>query len=333
MRAAAKLVIRELERILAEPGPALTYVDYGSGPSGSGMELYRSIVQTVSQCSPDRALTIVHQDLATNPWADFFERLENDPQTYLRLPQNPAVMVALGSFYERRLPPASVHVGTSFMAAHWMSREEVVGVPSSAALLDASGAIATRIAADAAADWRDFWTARQTELAPGGAMIVRCIGAEENAAHSTSLEILRMLGCALQQVADSGVITRSVADNFVLSEYPRTVVQARAPFNDGSLAELSLESVDLAAEHDPIREQYDQDGDAQRYGKRMTDFLRAFTETSLRAYLLRCAQMSRIDTDRAVAQVYDRCEQRWTDDPDAHPFRAWTLTVAARRKP
>ena len=339
-----------------------TLVDFGTGPGTSGLALFGAVIAAVRAADPAREVTVVHQDLPGNAWGDLFDRLERDPDSYLALADPPPALAAVGSFYRRCMPPESVHFGMSFMSAHWMSIQEHPSVPSSAAVVDADPADRVRIAADAARDWEHFWSCRGDELAVGGAVVVKCIGSLPDRSESTSRGILEMLGEALQAAADSGLITQQAADGYVLSEYPRTVAEAREPFESGSLPQLQLDVADVDQERDPYRARYGEDGDASEYARRLSGFLRAFTESSVRAHLTRCggaavdggtlpvsaevastagrgtAPEATASTgseshslDDVVNWIYRWCQHRWQSDPDVHPFEAWTLTVSAHK--
>lgn len=314
---------------------AFTLVDYGSGPSTSGLALFREVIGHVRRSDAHRELTVVHQDLLGNAWGDLVTRLRKDPESYLAEANPPPVLAAVGSFYRRCMPPRSVHLGMSFMAAHWMSTQQTAEVRGSAAVLDADRSDESVIAAQAATDWVDFWQGRENELADGGSIVVKCIGSLEDRSESTSLQLLRMLGEALQAAADDGIVTQAAADGFVLSEYPRTVAEARVPFDSGAVPGLRLDHVAVKAEKDPYRAQFAADGDASAYARRLSGFLRAFTETSVRSFLAGHAGINPTASpealDTAVDWIYAWCRTQWQADPDAYPFEAWTLTVIAHR--
>ena len=316
--------------LLRNRDAAFTLVDYGTGPGTSGLALFRTIIDEVRARDSTREVTVVHQDLVGNAWGDLLTRLRQDPDSYLRADDPPPVLAAVGSFYRRSLPPGSVHFGMSFMAAHWMSEQEHPSVRASAAVVDAAPTQRRRIASDAAADWRAFWRCREHELAPGGAIIVKCIGSLEDRSKSTSRGLLEMLGEAFQSAADAGLVSQQAADGYVLSEYPRTVREARAPFEAGEVPALVLESAAVRAEPNPYRAQYEKDGDAAAYASRMTGFVRAFTESSVRQYLSQQGSgLTNHTVDEVTDWIYRCCQDRWRDRPDVHPFEAWTLTVIA----
>ncbi|MDQ1304859.1 MAG: hypothetical protein QG671_687 [Actinomycetota bacterium] len=313
---------------------AFTLVDYGTGPGSSGLALFATVINEVRQADSAREVTVVHQDLPGNAWGDLLTRLRQDPDSYLAGDAPPPVLAAVGSFYRRSLPPGSVHFGMSFMAAHWLSVQERPLIRSSAALVDADSAEELRIAADAATDWQEFWRCREDELASGGAIIVKCIGSLEDRRKSTSHGLLEMLGGAFQAAAEAGLISQQAADGYVLSEYPRTESEARAPFDAGLVRQLRLDSAEVHPEPDPYRAQYEEDRDASGYARALVGFVRAFTESSVRRYLVhhRAGAADPGQTvDDVVDWIYRWCQDRWSTDPESHPFEAWTLTVIAHR--
>jgi hypothetical protein len=135
--------------------------------------------------------------------------------------------------------PASVTLGTSGSAAHWLSRQPPsLDMPRSLYRSDAPPAELTKILAQAASDWQAFLTARAEELQPGGVLLVQMLGSDGHASpvRVSAAGLLKLMNeCALQLV-DAGDVPRDVYAAYCFPVVPRTVEEATAPVT-GSLAD------------------------------------------------------------------------------------------------
>ncbi len=83
---------------------------------------------------------------------------------------------------------------------------------------------------------------------------------------------------------------------------------------------------------------FEVDGDAQRDARDLTLFVRGWSDTSVRTNLVKPDLEARgrsatpADVESATNEIYGLMEQWWRDDPDSHPFQAWTPIVVVRRR-
>src|SRR5262245_7605826 len=67
-------------------------------------------------------LGVLHNDLPTNDWRSLAKNLAG-PDSYLRRFPQARALFAPRSFFERVTLPSSITLGTSYSAAHWLSRQ------------------------------------------------------------------------------------------------------------------------------------------------------------------------------------------------------------------
>ena len=72
-------------------------------------------------CS-DRAILVVHTDVAENDFSALFATLADDPDSYLKKEQAVFASSVGRSFYQQILPANSIALGWSSWAVHWLSR-------------------------------------------------------------------------------------------------------------------------------------------------------------------------------------------------------------------
>ena len=101
------------------------------------------------------------------------------PDSYLATYPQARALFAPRGFFEQVTPPASITLGTSGSAAHWLSRQPPdLDMPRSLYRSDAPPAELAKILKQAAADWQAFLAARAEELQPGGVLLVQMLGSD-----------------------------------------------------------------------------------------------------------------------------------------------------------
>jgi len=230
------------------------------------------------------------------------------------------------------MPSASVTLGTSGSAAHWLSRQPPgLDMPRSLYRSDAPPNELAKILKQAAADWEAFLAARADELQPGGVLLVQMLGADGSAdpVRVSAAGLLRLMNeCALELV-DVGEVPREVYAHYCFPVVPRTIEEARAPI-EGPLADkLELLHCGLTPVPSPYQMTLDETGDVAAFAKSYTAFTRAFSETSLREGLFKDGKAS---ADALAARFYAAMETTLNARPQDYPFDDLTLAVMVRRR-
>ena len=288
-----------IERAVAAlPPPAtgrpVVLVDYGSATGGNSVVALRTAVVAVRDRWPEVAVAVVHNDLPSNDWNELFANLTAAPESYLGLPGPPVVpMASATSFFGPAVPSASVHLGTSFSAVHWLSAQPRVPVPGGFYFCEATGAARRQLAEQAEADWTRFLGARALDLAPGGRLVLQMVGSEPAPGSGepavTARRLLRAMAEVAQQMADDRELEQQAVDDYLLAVYARTVEEARRPLErPGSslAAEFVLEECRTDPVSNPYLARWRADRDAAAYGSAYAAFARGFTESSLRQHLI-----------------------------------------------
>ncbi|HZP29914.1 MAG TPA: hypothetical protein VFC99_13245 [Acidimicrobiia bacterium] len=323
------------------PGPESTFVvaDYGASTGRNSIGSTAHAVGAVRQRRATQPVAVLHNDLTTNDWNELFHNLTTDPGSYLRLPDPPVLPLASAvSFFEPAAPTGSVHVGLSFSAAHWLREQPAVVVPEGFYFCEATGDARTALAQQADADWTSFLAARASDLAPGGRLLVQMVGTDPGTdggePHVTARRVLRAMAEVAAGMARDGLLDPPAVDRYLLGVYARTPAEARAPLErPGSPVEgaFDVEVCRTDPVANPYLTQWQSDGDAQRYARSATAFVRGFTESSLHDHLF--APGSRGETPEALAdEFFARLQRRFADDPERDRFEDWTLTVVLTRR-
>ena len=319
------------------PKGAFTIVDYGAATGRNSIHAVRMAVEAVRQRVATAPVICVHNDLFTNDWNGLFANLASSPDSYLRLDPPPVAMAAPGSFYDVVVPAASVQLGVSFSAAHWLRTQPQLAVPGGISFSEATGAARVALREAAATDWRRFLECRATELTAGGRLIVGCVGTQVEAdgiEHVTARKLLLLMAAIVDDMANAGRLRTDVVRNYVFPTYARTVSEAVAPVADANAQLGDLFTVEVAETHavpNPYLDRYRSDGDAPRYARDYAAFVRAFSGSALRDGLFTPGSTGE-DPDALLDAFFAQMEARVRTRPDEGVFEDWTLSVVLARR-
>ena len=199
---------------------------------------------------------------------------------------------------------------------------------------DASGAAREALAAGAASDWLAFLAARTEELAPGGIFLVQGIGTvgEGEAELASAAKLLHVMWEAADALAGEGLLDRDVLDTYVFPVYCRTPEEVAAPAAPaGELApRLELVSATVDEVPDPYWEAFERDGDPGAYAEVYTEFVRAFSESTLVSNLFEPGAIS-LSVPELCDEYFARLEASISADPEAGRYEAWVVRALFRR--
>jgi SAM dependent carboxyl methyltransferase len=261
---------------LPEPPWPIVIADYGSSEGHNSLgPLALAISALRERVGSERAISVVHTDMAENDFTALFRTLAVDPNTYLR--GDPSVFFsAIGrSFYEQILPANSVTLAWSSWAVQWLSRVPAPIPDQVQVAYSQDPAARAAYAEQAAEDWRTFLRQRERELCPGGQLVVLTMALDEvgDFGYRPSLETMY---AALLQMVEEGFIRAEEVGRMAIPTVGRSRADLLAPFTrDGCFASLSVEQIEVFLGEDKIWAQFEADGDAQAFGARWTAFSRA----------------------------------------------------------
>jgi hypothetical protein len=303
--------------------------DYGSASGKNAVAAMLRLGELIGQhlppqhASPARPLALCFCDQADNDWKVLASRLHDafagrDEVTFAMFPR---------SFYGPVLPPASVDLGWSAIAVHWLSRKPSASVehlwPH-----PALGAQRAPFGEQARRDWRVFLEQRARELRAGGQLVVvaACSGADGRSTADAYLDVPWEVMAELERTGQLWPEERAAMH---IPIYFRCAEEWQAPLREHA---LPLELVDYreALLPDGLWQEYERSGDRVAFANAWVGWLRAFSEPLLAAGL-----HPRRDA-RERAAVLDALYERTAAIIASAPERAripWTLAIvhAARR--
>ena len=304
---ALPLLEKAIRGIKLDPGNGpIVIADYGSSQGRNSMIPMRVAIRDLrKRIGPSRPVLVFHIDQPSNDFNSLFEVLHADPNRYIA--DEPDVYpAAIGkSFYEKVLPPASVHIGWSSYAAVWLSRAPA-RIPDHFIAVRSTSPARAQFEHQAAQDWDAFLALRTRELRPGGRLIVVLPGIADDGA--TGLESLfDDANAVLSEMVADGVLTSEERARMVVPAHPRRRRDLLAPFeNAGQFRKLAVEDFEMSEVADSAWDQYERDGDRDALINRRVLFFRAVFIPSLACAL----NHARSHEDQRADVFADELEKR-----------------------
>jgi SAM dependent carboxyl methyltransferase len=300
---------------LPEPPRPIVIADYGSSEGRNSLNPMAVAIDALRErVGLERAISVVHTDMAENDFTALFRTLANDPNSYLR--GDAAVFCsAIGrSFYEQILPANSVTLAWSSWAVQWLSRVPAPIPDQVQVFYSLDPAARAAYAEQAANDWRTFLSRRERELCPGGQLVVMTMALDE-AGEFGYRPALESMYAALLEMVEEGFIRAEEAHRMAIPTVGRSRADLLAPFMDGQFADLSVEQIEVFLGEDKIWAQFEADGDSQAFGARWAAFSRASVFPTLASGLTGGRD------DPRAALFIDRLESGMTERLAAAPER------------
>lgn len=324
---AADDLVRDAAARGASGAGTFVLTDYGCSTNPHA-DMIRAAVQAVRRSDARREIAIVHADLPSNDWNALVAAAVDPQSGYIAgFDPQPLTAIAPRSFFEPVVASATVRLGVSFSAAHWL-REQPQLDAGSWCFCDTREPAHAQLARAAATDWEAFWSARAREFAPGAIAIVQTIGrtVDHGASCVTAHDLLGFMREVAAEFVEEGRLDRERFEKFVFPTYARNAEEARAPFERGaSLSEcFEVERAVVFPVDNPYLPTLQTSG-TDAYARSYVGFVRAFTASTLRDRLF--------NGDGALLDAYyARAIAAIAADPARGVFRDWTLQVVARRR-
>ncbi|HEX2691018.1 MAG TPA: hypothetical protein VHN14_30600 [Kofleriaceae bacterium] len=310
-----------------EPAP-ITLADYGCSEGKNSIAAMGHLVNALRARHPQQPLCVVHTDLPTNNFNRLFLSLHDPTQNNYFQSEGKRhdgifSLTASGSFFDPLLAPKSVTLATTFISLQWMDRVPDVPIPEFIGYMEASPAAQQAFARQAQEDLTRFYSARATELASGGKLLIIIPGSDGQRRSSDGG--YNLLNDAIGDLVRAGRISQGRFESFVMPNYFRTLEELTAPVTLPSSPLHEVFSIDRSETLElpiPFEEEYRRTGDVLAYASTYTGFLRALSEPVVVSGLFEPGQ------DRAVVdELYDRVRARLVATPQRYTVR--NIEVAA----
>lgn len=316
----------------------LRVIDYGCGPGRNSMAAFRTVLDEVHTRRPDMPVVTVHNDQIGNDWNDLFANI-GGPDGYLRHAGPVRPEASAGSFFDPVASAASIDLGMSFMAAHWLDGTIRISSPGTLFFADMTGAARDEIRAKADRDWTQFLRRRAEEARPGGWFVIETMSSIKDPDDRSGLaagghRLYRAFWRIAQGLATDGQLDPECLEEFVFPLYFRELEEIRAPLEREEDLSAAFEIVELTSEFiaNPYAEFLEHGGDAAAYAKNYAAFARGFSESAFRNGLFEPSATNADEADRLTERFFQRLEALFAAEAGRHVFDNHSMTLVLRRR-
>ncbi len=323
--AATPLVVDAIERLpQASIAAGFTLSDMGTADAGTSLAMVAAAIAAVRARAADAPVTIVYSDQPRN---DFNALIANvyglGPfETYLDTFAHVYPLVSGTTFYKQILPDATLDVGFSATAMHWLSHK-VCNISNHVQAVGAEGDELAAFRRQAADDWRTILLQRAAELKPGGKLILINFARDDEGRYlgnTGGVNMFDTFNAIWLGFVDAGRITRVEYENMTLPQYYNTVEEFSAPLTDSGdpvhRAGLRLEHIDTRIVKCPFAEAFREHGDAARFAEEYIPTIRTWNES---IYFNALDPERPLDERKAIIEDYYGTYRKMVrDNPDGH---------------
>lgn len=299
------------------------FSDMGCADGGTSLDLWRSVTKHCRQLT-DNDIQIVYADQARNDFNALVSILHGMTQFESYLHELPGVhaLESGSSFYQPILPAASLHLGFSATAMHWL-RSAPVNLSNHVHMVGAEGKELAAFEQQGSEDWSTILLHRARELKPGGRLVMVNFCRDEQGRYlgnTGGVNMFDNFNTNWQAFLADGVITEQEYHAMTLPQYYNTVDEFTAPLtnrnSDVYKAGLRLESIETAVVPCPFAEDFKLHGDATQFAKAYIPTIRSWNESVFFGAL----SSDRPEQQRRelIEAYYQRYQDQATENPQEH---------------
>jgi hypothetical protein len=322
---ATTLVLKALQAMpLADQSGPFTMTDMGCADGGTSLGMVRQALAYLREQAPQRPLTMSYSDQPRNDYNALFRIIHGLTgfNSYLNDFERVYVMASATSFYRQIVADATLNLGFSATAMHWLSRKPG-NISNHVHMVGAAGDELAVFADQGRRDWQTILLHRAAELAPGGRLVLVNFGRDEVGRYlgnTGGVNMFDTFNHIWQQLLDEGIIRRDEYIDMTLPQYYNTVAEFSAPLTNPASpvyqAGLRLEHIETRVVRCPFAAEFEQHRDAQEFAREYIPTLRSWTESTF---------MGALSPDRTLAErqtiidrFYDTYEALVRDHPEGH---------------
>lgn len=317
---AALSAIRSMD--LSNTDKPFVIADYGSADGGLSMGMICELVAEIRSRAPRRPISVYSTDLPDLDFRTLFQRLADEnskSQSYLSRFENIYAFATGISFYRQIFPDASVNLGFSSSAMHYLSS---MPGPLNDHLHPACSTDPSRNAfrEQAIEDWQQILQHRASELATDGRLIFNILGVDEDGrflGNTIGANLFDTYYDIWTELWQAGEITYEEHSAACFQQYYKDCDETCAPFLDKKnsvvRAGLKLETVETHVVECPFQAAYHAGLSVQEFAQQFVNTHRSWTETVF--YNALNDKRSLRQKDEIVDSLYQRFTRLVLENP------------------
>jgi SAM-dependent methyltransferase len=323
--AATPLVLQAIEAMdPAGGGGPFTMADMGCADGGTSLSMVKAAIAALRARAPERPFAMVYTDQPRNDYNALFQTVHDSVggETPLANMDRVHVFASATSFYRQILPDATLDLGFSATAMHWLS-EKPGNISNHVQAVGAEGAELAAFAERGRRDWEAILLQRAAELVPGGRLVFVNFCRDEagrHLGHTGGVNMFDTFNAIWRDFVDHGVITVEEYVAMTLPQYYKTVEEFAAPLTDPEAAVyqagLRLEQIETRITPCPYAADFRRHGDAARFAKSYIPTLRSWSESTFFGGL--SPERSAEERGEIIGRFYGTYEARVREAPQGH---------------
>ena len=310
------------------PASTLRFADYGAADGGTSQQMWDMVIRNRRDAGDERQIEMIYTDLASNDFSTLFRIMQgmqgDATYAYQNHFKNVFVHACGTGFHEQLLTNASLHLGFSATAMHYVSVKPME-IPNHVHAACADINSKTAFAKQAAVDWQNILLARAAELVPGGRFICLNFGIDAEGRYLGNTGGKHMFDHFhkfWKALYEKGSITKSEYEGATFVQYYRTMEEFCAPFSDPnsdvSRAGLVLKSSSTKLTKCPYEAAFHDAGEGmsnREYAESLIPTMRSWSETVFKT-ALKGRDSSEIN--EIVDDFYQAYSEEVAADPKGH---------------
>ena len=316
---ATPLILNSLDDMnLPDDGSVFTMSDMGCADADTSMTMVGMVLKEVRRRVPSRPIQMVYTDLPRNDFSQLFRNVLGLAGTasYFDEIDGLHVFASGTSFHRPIVPPATLHLGFSATASHYLSKKPA-RIENHVHMVGASGAERAAYNEQGRRDWEAMLLHRARELA------LFNFGIDEEGRYlgnTGGISMFDIFNELWAELRDEGSID---SDEYLDTNFPqhyRTVEEFTRPFRDPDnpvhRASLRLDHAETRVVRCPFEAHFEKHGDAARFAREYIPTLRSWSETTFASGL--SPDRPPEECTAILDRFYDRYEARVREAPHGH---------------
>ena len=306
------------------PPDRFSFCDMGCADGGTSVEMIGAAIETIRKRAPHLPVLVVHADQPLNDYNALMDVVHDLTEVASFLPRFEGVypLASATTFFRQILPPASLHLGFSANAMHWLSTKPG-NISNHLQPVGAEGAELEAYREQARRDWETLLRHRAAELVPGGHLVLAPFSHDEQGQYlgnTVGVNLFDNLNGIWQRFVDEGVITAEEYLHMNHVQYYKTVEEWREPFDDAGgpvwRSGLRLRSIENRVVPCPFAARFKQHRDVERFVGEYIPGIRYWSESIYAGAL--SSRRSVEERGEIIEHYYQTYAERVRSSPDDH---------------
>lgn len=333
--AATPMVCSAIERMPVSGLTEFNLCDMGCADGGTSLDMVRQALKSVRKLNADVPVRVIYADQPRNDYNALVQIVHGLTSFDSWIDEFESVypFASGSSFYRQIVPDASLDLGFSATAMHWLSRKPG-DIENHVHMIGADGEDLARYRQQAHADWLTIVGHRAKELKPGGQLVLVNFCRDEKGRYLGNTDGINMFdtfNSIWQRFLDDGVITAQEYKAMTLPQYYRTVEEFSAPFlPGGEMSDLELVDIETRVVGCPFAAAHAEHGDSTRFAKEYIPTIRSWNESTFYGGLgdARPQQERR----ELIENYYGTYQQMVGENPEGHAMDYVHAYTTIRRR-